>query len=69
MDYFEAFKWRWSHTHHHSRTIHLNIDYEIQDLDQQTYGTFLLQMLLLLKEYGQNSNQSLAFTWNYDTNC
>ena len=30
MDYFEAFKWRWSHTHHHSRTIHLDVDYEIQ---------------------------------------
>jgi fatty acid desaturase len=30
LDYFEAYKWRWSHTHHHSRTIHLGIDYEIQ---------------------------------------
>ena len=30
LDYFEVYKWRWSHTHHHSRTIHLDIDYEIQ---------------------------------------
>ena len=30
LDYFEAYKWRWSHTHHHSRTIHLDVDYEIQ---------------------------------------
>ena len=28
--YFEAVSWRWSHTHHHSRTIHLGVDYEIQ---------------------------------------
>ena len=30
LDYFEVYKWRWSHTHHHSRTIHLDVDYEIQ---------------------------------------
>ena len=28
--YFESYKWRWSHTHHHSRTIHVGVDYEIQ---------------------------------------
>ena len=28
--FFEPNSWRWSHTHHHSRTIHLAIDYEIQ---------------------------------------
>ena len=28
--YFEPVSWRWSHTHHHSRTIHQGIDYEIQ---------------------------------------
>lgn len=28
--YFESFSWKWSHIHHHSRTIHLNVDYEIQ---------------------------------------
>ena len=27
--YFEPVSWRWSHTHHHSRTIHIGIDYEI----------------------------------------
>ena len=26
---FEPVSWRWSHTHHHSRTIHAPIDYEI----------------------------------------
>ena len=24
----ESIQWRWSHTHHHSRTIHVGIDYE-----------------------------------------
>ena len=28
--FFEPNSWRWSHTHHHSRTIHLSVDYEIQ---------------------------------------
>ena len=28
--YFEPVSWRWSHTHHHSRTIHQGVDYEIQ---------------------------------------
>ena len=27
--FFEPVSWRWSHTHHHSRTIHAPIDYEI----------------------------------------
>tara|TARA_B110000444_G_scaffold161248_1_gene150673 strand:+ start:1345 stop:2349 length:1005 start_codon:yes stop_codon:yes gene_type:complete len=30
FSYFEPVSWRWSHTHHHSRTIHQDIDYEIQ---------------------------------------
>jgi fatty acid desaturase len=30
FSYFEPVSWRWSHTHHHSRTIHQEIDYEIQ---------------------------------------
>ena len=30
LAYFEPNSWRWSHTHHHSRTIHLNVDFEIQ---------------------------------------
>ena len=28
--YIEPVSWRWSHTHHHSRTIHQGVDYEIQ---------------------------------------
>ena len=28
--YFESFSWKWSHIHHHSQTIHLDVDYEIQ---------------------------------------
>ena len=30
LQYLESVSWRYSHHHHHSRTIHQNIDYEIQ---------------------------------------
>ena len=30
LQYLESVSWRWSHRHHHSRTIHQNVDYEIQ---------------------------------------
>ncbi len=30
LQYLESVSWRWSHTHHHSRTIHQEIDFEIQ---------------------------------------
>ena len=30
LQYLESVSWRWSHHHHHSRTIHQNVDYEIQ---------------------------------------
>jgi len=30
LQYLESVSWRYSHHHHHSRTLHQNIDYEIQ---------------------------------------
>ena len=30
LHYLESVSWRWSHKHHHARTLHQGVDYEIQ---------------------------------------
>ena len=41
----ESVQWRWSHTHHHSRTIHVGIDYEGNaDRPPKLFNLFFLDM-------------------------
>ena len=53
LQYLESVSWRYSHHHHHSRTIHQNVDYEIQvSRPAQLFNLFFLECF------------RLGFIWN-----
>ena len=57
--YFEPVSWRWSHTHHHSRTIHVGIDYEIAVPPNSKLINVFLWDLLSLRRYYYESKKIL----------
>ena len=49
---FEPVSWRWSHTHHHSRTIHAPIDYEIAvPANSKIINVFFFDLISLRRFY------------------
>ena len=49
---FEPVTWRWSHTHHHSRTLHAPIDYEdAVPANSKLYNVFFLDLFGIRRFY------------------
>ena len=68
--YFEPVSWRWSHTHHHSRTIHQGIDYEIQvTRPSNLMDLFLIDLFGIKRIYFEFKKNFTSFFRYYDTSC
>ena len=73
MHYLEPVSWRWSHKHHHMRTLHQNVDYEIQvTRPAKLFSLFFLECFkyeLLLNEFKKIFKHSLGIMTPLALDC